>query len=760
MGLGVSASTIKSWFQYRCERKTRYELMDPDDRAAVPVVQDERERPWADLGIGYEKRVLARLAKTAEVMIPGAKDYGLSERRTTAFLLGKSSAQYASQVNLKPRRRPAFMLNAPSIEFRRTYADLVYRHDSGSTPVFQVIDVKAARRATAFHKAQVAFYVRMLESILWELRAPGQVASIGSIWRIPEDGYAEGDTWYEEDFSLTPYLRLVDDLLQRTLPDIAKKTVSHEIDETFFHIYFKCEQCAYLPHCRRALNSESRAGWQDVSATPGLTHKSKLTLLRVGIRTVGELAAAEGLRRLDGAGWALLRRAETLIDRARALRDGAVRRAVEPHSFLMPPRSDVALYLVADHDPVDDTLVTIGYLKVEDGHAAVTVEVLETPNRIAEADALVRIFGRLIADLQRVDQINRGHLAGLYAHIFFYEPAEAVNLQSALRRHLDDPRVRTGLLHLVRLFPPEEVVPEPEYRGMHHLPATAVRSVVEQLYALPVLVAYDLRQVSAALADAGLIETAYRPEQPFAREFSSLLSLEVSRALREKRPGAVDAEAVRKDVAARLQTTRAISEWLQAEHRKGVKAGEPPMLRLAKKPFRLHDSFHPLEPGDLDVLQAFELLENRSGLLDALIRLAQPLHARRDAQRCAADLWLRRSYRSGRSQILLFDVPQESRDAEIGPDDFGLILTDDDPDHRLDPGAWDQFGCKIDPRRPSDPPARLRVRVRAQAFESVAFQTVFRRAGERGWCIDQTFFDVNTQKASAFLSHLARWGQS
>src|SRR3546814_6364455 len=44
-----------------------------------------------------------------------------------------------------------------------------------------------------------------------------------------------------------------------------------------------------------------------------------------------------------------------------------------------------------------------------------------------------------------------------------------------------------SLLHAVRLFPPEDVVPEPEFKGAHHLPATAIRSVIEQLYALPAL---------------------------------------------------------------------------------------------------------------------------------------------------------------------------------------------------------------------------------------------------------------------------------
>jgi hypothetical protein len=104
-----------------------------------------------------------------------------------------------------------------------------------------------------------------------------------------------------------------------------------------------------------------------------------------------------------------------------------------------------------------------------------------------------RVFGRLFADLQAIDLHNAvlnnvSDPANLYAHIFLYEATEAVALQNAVKRHLDDPRVRIGLLHMVRLFPPDEVVPEPEFRGMQHLPATALRSVVEQLLSLPVMV--------------------------------------------------------------------------------------------------------------------------------------------------------------------------------------------------------------------------------------------------------------------------------
>src|SRR3546814_4876664 len=69
-----------------------------------------------------------------------------------------------------------------------------------------VIDVKATRRATAFHKTQVAFYVRVLEELLRELKlTSSEVTTInpfGEIWRIPDEGTAEGDDWQIEQFAL------------------------------------------------------------------------------------------------------------------------------------------------------------------------------------------------------------------------------------------------------------------------------------------------------------------------------------------------------------------------------------------------------------------------------------------------------------------------------------------------------------------------------------------------------------------------------
>lgn len=759
MAKGISGSTIKSWFQYRCERKTRYEIMDPDDLAAVPVVKDGREEAWAVLGVEFEDRVVSRLAQRTGVLRPRITREGLLERLAVGFLRGEGSAEYAAQVNLRPRQTDAILGVGSELRLRHSFADLIHRDLSGPVPVFKVIDIKATRAARPFHKTQVAYYVRLLESVLKEIGASGVVSPVGEIWHIAEAGDAAGHAYDVDEFHLAPYLRQVDDFCRNALPVIASRTVSRETDDTFFHVYFKCEQCAYLPHCGQATGPTRTPERRDISAVAGLSHEAKRTLQAVGIRSVAQLAdASPGIGKMDGAGWSLSRRAETLIARAKALRDEGVGRGVDPHTFLMPAKVDVALYLVADNDPVDDGLTTIGYLYVENGVARETIEVLPTADRGTEADALVRIFSKVIQDLTDVDARNaeaedRG-APGLQAHIFLYEPTEAIALQNAVGRHLKDPRIRGGLLNMVRLFPPEEIVPEPEFRGMQHLPATAVRSVFEQLYALPVTVSYDLRQVSEALVQAGGALTPYRPIEPFARPFSALLSIEVSRGMREARKGFPDATGVAADVAARLSSVRGVTEWLLDQHHSRLASGEGPMLRLNKKPFRLQESFDPLDAGDLDLLRAFELLENRAGLLDTLIRLAQPKVVRRDVGRSMGPLRLVNVSPGPKYVQMHFTAARDGMDVDIAPGAFGLILSDGEPDLVLDPRLWKSMGCDLRSPRGGDAPNLVRVSVFRRTFDSVVFQEVLTRAGQEDWWLDKTFVDLNTGKAEAFLNYL------
>jgi hypothetical protein len=282
-----------------------------------------------------------------------------------------------------------------------------------------------------------------------------------------------------------------------------------------------------------------------------------------------------------------------------------------------------------------------------------------------------------------------------------------------------------------------------------------LRSVVEQLFALPVTVSYDLAQVSGALQRDGHLERGYEPQEAFARPFSSLLSIDVARGLREGKAAAPGVEHVRVDVSARLHATRAIAEWLRAEHERRLAADEGPMLRLNKLPFRLQASFNPLDADDLDVLRAFELLENRSGLLETLIKLARPKNVRRDSGWAMGPMRLLNIYEKQRYADLWFKAPPEALDAEVGSGAFGLILSDGEPDFVLEPRVWPQIACQMLEARLGDGPDLVRLRIYKRHFEGAAFQEAKRRAGEHDWWLDQSFLDLNSAKAEDYLTFLA-----
>jgi hypothetical protein len=759
MSLALSASTVKAWFQYRCERKVRYELFTDEELAALPIVPDVREQSWAVLGVDYEERVLRRLDREDGVLRPAPGDFGLLESDAISFLKGRAPQPYASQLNLRPRA-PIRLLEGTGVSLKRVFPDLIHRRVVDGRTIFTVIDVKATRKATPFHKAQVAFYVRVLEALLAELGVAAEVDPEGYIWRIPDRGTAEGDEYHPEEFGLSPYLRLVDDFCATLLPQIASRVVepgegAPRRDDTFFHLYFKCEQCKFLEHCMGSVSPARPPAARDVSAVAGLTHEAKRALHRLGVRSVGDLARAVGLANAPGIGWSLSRRADLLTTRAQAIEAQQPRRTEEAHTYLMPGRADAVLLLSVDHDPVDDRLAAVGYAYYREGvQVREVVQVPATGTAADEASAMEAVLGHLVSDLLDIDASNQAG-AEVYAHIFLYEPAEAIRLQEAVGRHLDDPMIRGGLLHLVRLFPPEDVVPEPEFRGAHHLPATAVRTVIEQLYALPTQVSYDLRQVSQALATTGAVAQPYTPQPGFERPFSSLLSIEVIRGLREGRRSAPGVADVTADVSARLVALHQLVSWLFAENA----ASQTPLLRLAKRPFRLHATFDPLNAEDLDLLLACEILESRAGLLEALIGLAQAARRRRDSGRAITGMSVMRHWATRGRRYIVFRVPPESREAELGPGAFNLILTDDDPDLRLDPTSWPAIACRFERPAPGfeDRVDQIRVSLADSDFLASPFRNMFdRNQTEPVWCLDQTFGDINGPRAAQFLADLAR----
>jgi hypothetical protein len=361
-------------------------------------------------------------------------------------------------------------------------------------------------------------------------------------------------------------------------------------------------------------------------------------------------------------------------------------------------------------------------------------------------------LGKVIEKLFEIDKVNRESNANLFAHIFLYEPSEAKDLQEIIGFYLNDEIIRNGLLNIVRIFPPEEVIPEPEYKGVHHLPATALKSVFTQIYTLPVRVSYDLARISGALQNAKRKpEFTYSPNEEFKREFSSRLNIELCQRIRQEKNGSF-LISVNEDIINRLKTINALQKWLITENQ----LEEVPFLRLKKKPFMFQTDFNPLTVSSLDILRAQEVLENRISLMSNLIELSNPYPKRRDKFKCFAKLTLENIIKRGKYYELLFRVPQDSQQADIKSSDMGLILTNDDPDVRLDPSIWSEYRVKIKPGSELYKNRTLKVQISERFYESQFFQSMIREEqSQDSWFIDLTYVDTTSRMMQQFINYLA-----
>lgn len=767
MDLKLTATAIKEWFQYRCERKTVYQTMSSGSRSSVPIAEVDLTSAWANLGNNFEDEVVNHLKVQfpASVLVPGPNHKSLSEQQAKRFLEGNTPEVFACQLGLSGSDDIHKRLCLPDgISISKTRPDIIRRTtlDDGSF-LFHIIDVKATQQAAAFHKVQVAFYAVLLQATFEQmgLSQTHHIDVEGSVWCLP--GSKSGEFKTEERFVLKPYAELVIDFMRREMASMARKEVSPHEDNTFFHVYFKCEQCKFLPHCSESLAPERQSEFADLSSIPGMSHQAKRSLHDLGIFTVGDLLA-DRHKVLDKAtSWVLRSRGPTLIARAASLTGGEVSRMPERFSWQMPPRTDVGIYLLADSDPINGDIFSLACSIARAGtEPEHTIRIALDPSD--ELQCIKDVLDVVTAELARVDAANRSGDDAI-VHIFVYEPSEAKDLSEALGRHLNDEGVGRGLLDLVRMFPPDEILPEPNYKGIHHLPACSLRGVVQSLYALPAAVSLDLRSATLAIAESGGSLEPYQPHSPeFVRPFSSRLSLNlIQRARHNPTTEAKLLVSIERDITDRLAAMHRLRVWVE-EDNAADQTTSGGFLRLNKGPFLFQSSFDPLGATQLDVLLAQELLENRVGQMSALVELSRPVAERVSRFACYADLQFTGSvseyYNYGKKKGMRFDVPRESMSAELDNGTLGLVLTDNDPDILLNPQAWRHHAINLATNHDFERPNQIKAEMRLDDFNSPSFRKMWKKNRNGKWFIDKTFADFNTVRIEAFLKFLAVGGEN
>jgi len=346
-------------------------------------------------------------------------------------------------------------------------------------------------------------------------------------------------------------------------------------------------------------------------------------------------------------------------------------------------------------------------------------------------------------------------------HFYSYDPLDVATLKSLIERHLfasEPPELLTELGNLVRLFPPESVLPDAE--TFRTIPATVVVQMLRTLVALPIAYGYDLRAVSTIYGDY-----SFRTPYGFSWEHSNQIAFErihdvwlgnrfTYRQGEAERTLAPDEilHTIKDAVRSKLRATDSVVRQLKAEMQG--------RLLLRKEPFQLFTTGQPLQVQMLEALRIFTTLEVALDELDTKHTHTRPIQDRVASFVCIHGLQAERATPEADGS-LWFTFDPAASDTKFEPDDFNLVLTPaDDPAILLSEIDGDLFNStgrwRYDPYKVTLKEYDLLAappRVRLVPDKPQAFMKKFDPS--RTYVLDRLFIDYNSGKLFALLARLA-----
>jgi hypothetical protein len=350
-------------------------------------------------------------------------------------------------------------------------------------------------------------------------------------------------------------------------------------------------------------------------------------------------------------------------------------------------------------------------------------------------------------------------------HFYIYDSLDLLTLKGLVERHLFDsepPELLAELSNLIRLFPPESVLPDAE--TFRTIPATVVVQMLRTLVALPVAYGYDLRTVSEIYQPE---RGGYRFRTPygFSWEHSNQIAFERIHdvwnntpftyqqrgAERRMQPPEI-LEEIKTAVRAKLRATDAVVRRLKADMKD--------RLLLRKEPFQLSTGGEPLQVQLLEALRIFTTLEVSLDELDTKRSHTLPVKDRVAGFVCIHGL----RATTGTPEpdgSLWFSFDPSASDTKFEPDDFNLVLTPaDDPAILLSEIDGELFSStgkwRFDPYKVTLKEYDLLVSpplVRLAPDKPGTFMKKF--DPERSYVLDRLFIDYNSAKVFDVLGRLA-----
>lgn len=246
--------------------------------------------------------------------------------------------------------------------------------DASGTARALIVDVKSSALSKVEHRLQVAFYAKLLRSILHN-EADGLSVDLGVLYRGDDAaGYgaelehlrAAARTELGSDLGYldvvddpAPFLDAVDELVFAR-GSTAERIAAAAFESLPFHLTYRCDWCRYNPWCMKWA-----AQTDDLSLVPFLTENDKGALHRCGVTTAQQLSIvktegpggslvtppeqAELAARLSVT-WPLSARLDELIQRARRYR-GWKGDPVKASTFMSHRGYGTLPFCGPDHNP-------------------------------------------------------------------------------------------------------------------------------------------------------------------------------------------------------------------------------------------------------------------------------------------------------------------------------------------------------------------------------------------------------------------------
>lgn len=400
-----------------------------------------------------------------------------------------------------------------------------------------IIDVKMASEASLKHFTEVTFYAFALAEAIKEegLDNRFQVSAKGLIWPGSHDNNKFRNLFngFKAKGDVDPVLSALNYTLEEVPYEVYEIHVRKFLDERFlnilrtkpfdtsWHVSSKCQLCQYLGFC------EEQAERTDHLCRVAWLNQGQADLIRQnGISTTAELYEAIFTSSIK---WQTIKsenhqlKADQLALKARtkAIQTNEPEIIKERKCGLMPNWIDMNIFLTIHFDPGTGLTFAMGAKRVyfnsgrQKGDAPIVneqifiIDKVDSLNPDTEKNRLIEFIDLVTSWFMEADSVNTtisnerndrherdSDFGKIKVHVFFWNQLEVKQLLRMIERHMTDPKVVDRVELLIRLFPPDSILP-PDIEAFKSQPGTVVKDVVRQLVGLPLSHDYTLLEAAS-----------------------------------------------------------------------------------------------------------------------------------------------------------------------------------------------------------------------------------------------------------------------